>query len=146
MCSSCSLLLRPPCPAFVACSTKSGGRPGRINHVMRAAADVMFSLLTSGFFPFTLLFLNSVVSVQLFLQVWLLLDWSWLASVRDISRGTHHVINPSRPSPAFYTASDKSWAWRPGNVAIVAIIIAQVHWVGCLISIVLIMLFIADQK
>jgi len=29
----------------------------------------------------------------------------------------HHVINPSRPSPAFRTASDKSWAWRPGNEA-----------------------------
>jgi len=36
----------------------------------------------------------------------------------DISRGTHHVISPSRPSPAFRTASDKSWAWRPGNEAI----------------------------
>ena len=43
-----SLVPRPPCPAFVACSTKSGGRPGRTYHVMRAAADVMFSLLTSG--------------------------------------------------------------------------------------------------
>ena len=31
-------------------------------------------------------------------------------------------------------------------MAIVAIIIAQVHWVGCLISIVLIMLFIADRS
>ena len=29
-------------PAFVACSTKSGGRPGRIYHVIRAAADVMY--------------------------------------------------------------------------------------------------------
>jgi len=44
-----SLVPRPPRPAFVACSTKSGGRPGRIYHVMRAAADVMLSLLTSGF-------------------------------------------------------------------------------------------------
>ena len=25
------------------------------------------------------------------------------------------MINPSRPSPAFHTASDKSWAWRPAN-------------------------------
>ena len=33
------------------------------------------------------------------------------------SHGTHHVINPSRPSPAFRTASDKSWVWRPGNEA-----------------------------
>ena len=38
-----SLVPRPPRPAFVACSTKSGGRPGRIYHVMRAVADVMFS-------------------------------------------------------------------------------------------------------
>ena len=44
-----SLVPRPPRPAFVACSTKSGGRPGRIYHVMRAATDVMFSLLMSGF-------------------------------------------------------------------------------------------------
>ena len=27
------------------------------------------------------------------------------------------MISPSRPSPAFRTASDKSWAWRPGNEA-----------------------------
>ena len=27
------------------------------------------------------------------------------------------MINPSRPSPAFRTASDKSWVWRPGNEA-----------------------------
>ena len=26
-------------------------------------------------------------------------------------------MNPSRPSPAFRTASDKSWSWRPGNEA-----------------------------
>jgi len=31
------------------------------------------------------------------------------------------VINPSRPSPAFRTASDKSWAWRPGNEATVGL-------------------------
>jgi len=35
------------------------------------------------------------------------------------SSGTHHVINPSRPSPCFSTASDKSWAWRPGNEAMI---------------------------
>ena len=44
----------------------------------------------------------------------MLLDRSWLARVRDISSGTHHVINPS---PAFRTASEKSWSWRPGNEA-----------------------------
>ena len=27
------------------------------------------------------------------------------------------MINPSRPSPAFRTASNKSWVWRPGNEA-----------------------------
>ena len=37
-----SLVPRPPRPAFVACSTKSGRRPGRIYHVMRAAADVTY--------------------------------------------------------------------------------------------------------
>jgi len=62
--SSCSLVPRPPRPAFITCSTKSGGRPGRTYHVMRATADVMFSLLMSGFVlsPFTLLSLNSVCS------------------------------------------------------------------------------------
>ena len=37
-----SLVSRPPRPAFVACSTKSGGKPGRIYHVMRAVADVTY--------------------------------------------------------------------------------------------------------
>jgi len=32
-----SLVPRPPRPAFVACSMKSGGRPGRTYHVMHAA-------------------------------------------------------------------------------------------------------------
>ena len=105
----------------VACSTKSGGKPGRIYHMMCAAADAMFSLLTSGFVLSPSLFftcIQFVLSVQFVLQVQLLLDRSWLATVRDVSRGTHHVINPSRPSPAFCTARNKSWAWRPGNKAI----------------------------
>jgi len=83
-----SLVPRPPRPAFVACSTKSGGRPGRIYHVMRAAADVMFSLLTSGlvlspslFFPW----IQFVLSVQFVLRVRFLLDRSWLATVRDVT-------------------------------------------------------------
>ena len=46
--SICSLVHRPPRPAFVACSTKSrpvaGGRPGRFRHVIRAAADVTDSV------------------------------------------------------------------------------------------------------
>ena len=99
---------------------KAGRRPGQIYHVMCAAADITFSLLTSGFvlspslfFPWT----QFVLSLQFVPQVRLLLDWSWLATVRDVSSGTHHVINPSRPSPAFHTTSDKSWAWRPGNEA-----------------------------
>jgi len=57
-----SLFPRPPRPAFVACSTKSRGRPGQTYHVMRATADVMFSLLTSGFVLSTLLSLNPVHS------------------------------------------------------------------------------------
>ena len=37
---------------------------------------------------------------------------------RDVSSGTHHVINPSRSSlSTFRTASYKSWAWRLGNQA-----------------------------
>ena len=37
-----SLVPRPPRPAFVACSMKSGGRPGQTYQVMRAAADVTY--------------------------------------------------------------------------------------------------------
>ena len=33
----------------------------------------------------------------------------------DVSSSTHHMINSSRPSPTFYTVSDKSWLWRPGT-------------------------------
>ena len=49
-----SLVPRPPRPAFVACSTKSGGRPGRSRHVIRAAIDVTASwleLITQGVRP-----------------------------------------------------------------------------------------------
>jgi len=45
--------------------------------------------------------------------------------VRDVSHGTHHMINPSRSSPAFSTASDKSWVWRPGNEARKMVMFAQ---------------------
>ena len=62
-----SFVPRFPRPAFVACSMKSGERPGRIYHVMCATADVMFSLLTFGFSPldssfpeFSLFFLFSL--------------------------------------------------------------------------------------
>jgi len=80
----------------------------------------MFSLLTSGFVLSPSLFfpwIQFVLSVQFVLPVRLLLDRSWLATVRVVSRGTHHVISLSKPSPAFHTASNKSWAWRPGNEA-----------------------------
>jgi len=70
---------------------------------MRAAADITFSLLMSGFVLSPSLFfprIQFVLSVYFVLQVRLLLDRSWLATVRDISSGTH-VINPSRSSPCF---------------------------------------------
>ena len=68
--------------------------------------------------PFTLFpRIQFVLSVHFVLQVRLLLYRSWLATVRDISRSMYHVINPPRPSPAFRTASDKSWARRLGNKA-----------------------------
>ena len=79
-----SLVPRPPRPVFVACHAvrKAGRRPGRIYHVMHAAADVMFSLLTSGFvlspshfFPW----IQFILSLQFVPQVRLLLDRSWLA-------------------------------------------------------------------
>ena len=102
---------------------KAGRRPGRIYHVMRAAADVMFSLLTSGFVLSPSLFfpwIQFILSVQFVLRVRLLLDRSWLAYSRWRHSGTHHVIIPSRLLPAFRTASDKSWgvkAWERGQVS-----------------------------
>ena len=115
-----SLVPWPPHLAFVACSMKCGGKAWKdlsrdaclCWHHVQSAHIWVYSL------PFSLLSPNSVhSSVQFFLRVRLLLDWSWLATVRDISSGTHHVINPSRPSPAFHTASDKCWVWRSGNEA-----------------------------
>ena len=56
---------------------KAEGRSGWIYHVMRAAADVMFSLLTSGFVLSPSLFfpcIQFVLSVQFVLRVRLLLD------------------------------------------------------------------------
>ena len=94
---------------------------------MRAVADVMFSLLTSGFVLSPSLFfpwIQFVLSVQFVLRVRLLLDRSWLATVRDVSCGTHHVINPSRPSPRFsYCKQQKLGmeAWEQGYSIIVNI-------------------------
>jgi len=70
---------------------KAGGRTGQIYHVMRTAADVMFSLLTSGFVLSPLFFprIQLILSVQFVLQVRLLLDRSWLATVCDVCSGTH---------------------------------------------------------
>ena len=68
---------------------------------MRATADVTFSLLTSGFVLSPSLFfpwIQFILSVQFVLWVRLLLERSWLATV--------------------HTASNKSWACRPGNEAI----------------------------
>jgi len=28
---------------------------------------------------------------------------------------THHMINPSRPSPGFLYCKWQKWVWRPGN-------------------------------
>ena len=73
----------------LACSTKSGGRPGRTYHVMRAAANVMFSLLTSGFVLSPSLFFPEFSSFFLFSLssesdcYWI--DRGRLATVRDVT-------------------------------------------------------------
>jgi len=70
-----TLVPRPPRPAFVACSTKSGGRPVQIYPVLRASADVTFILLTSGFVLSPSLFfpwIQFVLSVQFVLRILLL--------------------------------------------------------------------------
>jgi len=79
---------------------------------MRAAADIMFSLLTSWFvLPPSVFFplIQFVLSFQYVLRVQLLLDQSWLATVRDVSSGMHQVINPSRPTtPLFVLQATKA--------------------------------------
>jgi len=77
------LIPRPPCPAFVACSMKSGEKAWRIYHIK---SHTLCSLLSCRCQP-----------------------RKTKSSLRDVSSGTH--------PPAFRTASDKSWAWRPGNEA-----------------------------
>ena len=119
---------------------KAAGRPGWIYHVMCATPDVMLSLLTSVFVLSPSLFfpwIQFVLFVQFILRVRLLLDQSWLATVCDVSSGTHHMINPSRPSPRFRTASDKSWAWRPGNKANKKELWVEHHLPMCLPSVYL---------
>ena len=87
---------------------------------MCTAADITFSLLTSGFVLSPSLFfpwIQFVLPVQFVLWVRLLLDRSWLATVCDVSSGTHHMINPSRPSPRFsYCKQQKLGveAWERG--------------------------------
>ena len=99
------------CPAFVTCSTKSGEKAWTdLSHdACRCWCQIQSAHIWVCSLPF--LSLNSVFSFCSVCPV------SPTATVCDVSSGTHHVINPSRPSPAFCTASDKSWAWRPGNKA-----------------------------
>ena len=93
---------------------------------MCAAADITFSLLTSGFILSPSVFfpwIQFILSVQFVLR---LVDRSWLATVRDISSDMHHVINPSRPSPSFsYCKQQKlgveAWEWGYFNMF-------QHHW------------------
>jgi len=101
-----SLVPRPPCPALSLAVRKAGGRPGRIYHVMRAAADVTFSLHAHIWvcsLSFTLLSLNSVRSFCSVCPVSPIATGLIIAiaTVHDVSSGTHHVIYPSRPSPCF---------------------------------------------
>ena len=98
-------------------------RPYTSKELQPCTSTVLYP--TSGFVLSPSLFfswIQFILSVQFVLRVRLLLDRSWLATVRDVSSGRHHVINPSRPSPAFRTASDKSWAWRPRNEATLCIV------------------------
>jgi len=106
-----SLVPRPHAQLLSLAVQKVGGRPRWIYHVMRAAADITFGLLTSGlvlspslFFPW----IQFVLSVQFVPRVRLLLHQLWLAMVRDVSSGTHHVIIPSRLSPTFILQATKA--------------------------------------
>ena len=96
---------------------KMGGRPGWTYHVMHAAADITFSLLTSGFVlsPFTLLSLNSVRS---FCSVCpaspiatglIVASYSTWRQLRHTSR--------DKSVQAFPCFSQATRAWRPGNEA-----------------------------
>ena len=91
-----SLVPRPPRPAFVACSMKSGGRPGQTYHMMRATAELATI---------------DPVAIRLAGQTEQKEQTEFLERrqkgrgqtkiERDISSGMHHVINPSSSSPRF---------------------------------------------
>ena len=76
--------------------------------------------LSSGFVfspSLSLTWIQFVLSVQFVLRIQLLLDRSWLATVRDVSSGTHHMINQSRPSPRFLYCKQQKLgveAWERG--------------------------------
>jgi len=90
---------------------KAGRRPGRVYHVMCAAADVMFSLLTSWFVLSPSLFfpwIQFILSVQFVLRVWLLLDRSWVATIHDVSSGTSRDKSVQAFSPLFVLQATKA--------------------------------------
>ena len=70
--------------------------------------------------PFTLLSLNSVCSFFSVCPVSPIATWSIMASYSTWRQQRHASRDKSVQAyhPAFRTASDKSWAWRPGNIKI----------------------------
>ena len=96
--------------------------PGCIYHVMHAAADITFSLLTSEFVLSPSLFfpwIQFVLSLQFVPRVRLLLDRLWLSTVCDVSSSTHHVIKSIQAFPRFsYCKRQKLGveAWERGYV------------------------------
>ena len=109
-----SLVPRPPRPAFVACSTKSRGRPGWTYHVTsRTVATYVatIDLVAIGLAGQTeqkerTEFRERRVKGREQTQTW-----------HDVSRGTHHVISPSRPSFAFHTANLETRLVHPATNA-----------------------------
>ena len=70
--------------------------------------------------PFTLLSLNSVRSFCSVCPVSPIPTGSIVASYSTWRQQWLKKIHPGIPPPAFCTASDKSWAWRPENEATLA--------------------------
>jgi len=115
-----SLVPRPPCPAFVACSMKSGGKAWTdLSHDACCCwRPVQSAHIWVCSLPFTLLSLNSIRSFCSVCPASSIATGSIVASYSTWRQQRHASRDKSvQAFPHFRTASNKSWVWKPGNEA-----------------------------
>ena len=114
-----SLVPRPPHPAFVTCSMKSGeGLEGFIMWYVPRLMSCSVCLRLVCSLPFTLLSLNSICSFCSVCPASPIATGLIVASYSTWRQLWHASRDKYvQAFPHFRTASDKSWAWRPGNEA-----------------------------